>query len=319
MFTTHHVVSIFSVAMMVLGASVVLGQNYPDKPIRIVSGGVGGSSDVISRLIAQGISDPLGQPMIIENRPITRFGEILKGSTPDRYTLLVSGNPVWIGPLLRDNTRYDPVKDFAPISMLVTTPYVLLAQTSLPVKSVKELIALAKAKPGVLNFSSTGVGSAGHLTTELFKSMAGVDMVAIFFKGSAQATLDLISGEVQLTFTGPASVMPHLKAGRLRSLAVTGAQPSALFPGLPTVAATVLGYESAVIQGMFAPAKTPATIINRLNQEVVRVLNQTDVKERVISNGYEAAGSSPADLAATVKSEIAKWGKVLKDAGIKAE
>jgi tripartite-type tricarboxylate transporter receptor subunit TctC len=308
----------FSASLTVLGSGMVCGQDYPNKPIRIVTGSVGGGGDFASRLIAQGIAGPLGQPVIIDNHG-NFAAEVVAKAPPDGHTLLLDSTSVWIGPLLQE-TPYDAVKDFSPITGAVILPNVLVVSPTLPVNSVKELIALAKARPGKLNYSAGSIGGSAHLSGELFKAMAGINMVAIPYKGGAPAITAVIAGEAQVNFPTTIAAAPHMKSGRLRVLAVTSAQPSALVPGVPTVAASGLpGYEAVSIYGMFAPARTPASIINRLNQEVVRVLNIAEVKERFFNSGEETIGSSPEQLAATVKSDIAKWGKVIKDAGIRAD
>jgi tripartite-type tricarboxylate transporter receptor subunit TctC len=220
---------------------------------------------------------------------------------------------------LRDNVPYDPVQDFSPITLAVRSPNLILLHPSLPVKSVKELIALAKARPGALNDASAGAGSSTHIAAELFKAMTGVNIVRVPYKGTGPAVTALISGEVQLMFATAGSAAPHLKSVRLRALAVTSAEPSTLFPGLPAVAATVPGYEGVSILGIFAPAKTPAAIINFLHQAIVQVLNRADVKEKFFSIGVETVGSSPDEFAAKVKSEMNRLGRVIKDAGIRAE
>ena len=313
------VFSVFFIGMMVLGTGVVSGQTYPSKPIRIVTGSVGSSGDFTARLIAHGLSGPLGQQVIVENRAA---GLILittaAKAPPDGYTLLLYTNGLWITPLI-ENVPWDPVQDFLPIILTSRTPGIVVVHPSLPVKSVKELIALAKAKPGELNYAAAGVGGATHLSVELFKAMAGVDIAYIPYKGSGLAIIDLISGQVQLMFATAGSVTQHIKSGRLKALAVTSARPSELVPGLPTVAAGgVPGYESVSIFGAFAPARTPAPIINRLNQEILLLLNRAEVKEKFLNAGVETVGSSPEQFAATIKSEVARLGKVIKDAGIRA-
>jgi tripartite-type tricarboxylate transporter receptor subunit TctC len=238
---------------------------------------------------------------------------------PDGYTLLIDAASFWIGPLLQE-TPYDPVKDFAPVTLTDSAPNVLVVNPSLPVKSVKELIALAKARPGELNYGSSSTGSTPHLAAELFNMMAGVKIVRVPFKGSGPAVISLLGGQVQLMFATAGSVAPHVKSGRLRALAVASLQPSALAPGLPTIAASgVPGYEAVAFEGMFAPAKTPVAIIDRLNQEIVRVLNRAEVKERFFNAGVETVGSTPEEFAAAIKSNVAKWGKLIKDAGIRDE
>jgi tripartite-type tricarboxylate transporter receptor subunit TctC len=309
----------FPLGMMVLGAGMVFGQNYPNKPIRIVASAAGGSGDFAARLIAQGLSGALSQQVVVDNRGGVIPGEIVSKAPPDGYTLLIDAASFWIGPLLQE-TPYDPVKDFAPVTLTDSAPNVLVVNPSLPVKSVKELIALAKARPGELNYGSSSTGSTPHLAAELFNMMAGVKIVRVPFKGSGPAVISLLGGQVQLMFATAGSVAPHVKSGRLRALAVASLQPSALAPGLPTIAASgVPGYEAVAFEGMFAPAKTPVAIIDRLNQEIVRVLNRAEVKERFFNAGVETVGSTPEEFAAAIKSNVAKWGKLIKDAGIRDE
>ena len=309
----------FSIGMMVLGAGMVFGQNYPNKPIRIVASAAGGSGDFAARLIAQGLSGALSQQVVVDNRGGVIPGEIVSKAPPDGYTLLIDAASFWIGPLLQE-TPYDPVKDFAPVTLTDSAPNVLVVNPSLPVKSVKELIALAKARPGELNYGSSSTGSSPHLAAELFNMMAGVKIVRVPFKGSGPAVISLLGGQVQLMFATAGSVAPHVKSGRLRALAVASLQPSALAPGLPTIAASgVPGYEAVAFEGMFAPAKTPVAIIDRLNQEIVRVLNRAEVKERFFNAGVETVGSTPEEFAAAIKSNVAKWGKLIKEAGIRDE
>ncbi|MBI3937188.1 MAG: tripartite tricarboxylate transporter substrate binding protein [Betaproteobacteria bacterium] len=309
-------------AMMIPGAGVVSGQSYPNKPIHIVTAQAGSGNDFAARLVAQGLTGSLGQQVVVENR--TGAGGILviepvAKAPPDGYTLLLYNTPMWVLPFMR-NVSWDPLRDFSPITLVVSSPNILVVHPSLPARSVQDLIALAKARPGELNYASGGTGSSTHLAAELFKAMAGVNIVRIAYKGSASPMSDLISGQVQLTFGIAAPVAPHVKSGRLRALAITSAEPSALFPGLPTVAASGLpGYESVSLFGMFAPAKTPATLIHRLNQEVVHVLNRAEVKEKFFNIGVEAVGNSPEQFAAMIKADMARWGKVIKDAGIRAE
>ena len=308
----------FPFGLMVLGAGVVSGQDYPNKPIRIVTGASGGGGDFASRLIGQGLTDRLGQQVVVDNRG-NIAGEIVSKAPPDGYTLLVEGASFWIAPLLQ-KTPYDPVRDFAPITVAVSTPNILAVHPSVTANSVKELIALAKARPGALNYASGGTGGSAHLAGELLKAMAGVNIVHIPYRGTGPAVTALIGGQVQLMLANAAAVTPHVKSGRLRALAVASAQPSALAPGLPTMATSGLpDFESVLMLGIFAPARTPATLIDRLNQEIVRVLNGADVKAKLFAAGVEPVGSSPKEFAATLKSDMAKWGKVIKDAGIRAD
>lgn len=307
--------------LMTLGAGVVFGQTFPDRPIRIVTGPAGGENDNVARAIAQGISGPLGQPVIVDNRASTGVVpiEAVAKSKPDGYTVLVIGSSLWTVPLIQ-KTPYDPVKDFSPITLTTISPNVLVVHPSVPVKSVKELIALAKARPGVLNYSSGVIGGFSHLAAELFKSLAGVNIVQIVYKGSAQSVNGILGGEVELTFAGVTPVAPQVKSGRLRALAVTSAEPSTLYPSLPTVAAAgVPGYEAVLSLGMLAPAGTPAAIVNRLNQETVRVLHTPELKGRFLNSGVETVGNSPEQFAVAIKAEMARLGKVVKDSGMKVE
>lgn len=319
MLITRFVVWMFSGVMMVLGAGTASGQDYPNKPLRIVTATAGGGGDFVARIIAQGISGPLGQPVIIDNRAAGFTpGLIASQALPDGYTLLVTGTNHYVSTLLRP-APYDPIKDFSSISIISIEPNVLAVHPSVAATSVKELIALAKAKPGVLNYSSNGVGSSTHMSTEIFKTMAGIDIVHIPYKGTAQAVTDLVSGLVQIRIGSINLVAPHFKSGKLRALAVTSTQPSARLPGVPTVAATVPGYDFTSGVFIFAPTKTPVAIINRLNQEVVRALNLPDVKEKIFNTGQEIVASSPQELATYLKLDITRIGKVIKDLGIQAD
>ncbi len=318
MLKTNLIALVFSICVTILASGVVIGQEYPNKPIRIVTSPVGGGQDFAARLVAQGVSGPLGQQVIVENRPSNLLGEIVAKAASDGYTLLLAGTSFMIDPLLK-KASYDPVKDFLPITLLVSSPSVLAVHPSLPVKSVKELIALAKARPGELNYAMGGTGSSSHLAAELFKSMAGVDIVRITYKGTAAALNDLIGGQVQMVFATAPSLAPHLKSGRLRGLAATSAKPTLLAGNLPAIAAVLPGYEAESIQGMFAPAKTAEAIIKRLNAELVRFLRMPEVKERFFAAGADIVASTPAQLDATVKAEMARLGKVIKEAGIRLD
>jgi len=307
-------------AALACGACGAFAQTYPAKPVRIVVTGVGSGGDFAARLIAQGVSGSLGQQIIVDNRGSGNLpAEIVSRAAPDGYTLCLSAAPLWITPFLR-KTSYDPVRDFTPVTLVVTSPNILVVHPSLPVKSVRELVALVRARPGALNYATSGIGGSGFLSAELFKSMARADMVRVNYKSGSLALTELMSGEVQLFFANAGAVAPHMKSGRLRALAVTSAMPSPLLPGLPTVAAGGLpGYELVSVQGIFAPAKTPETVVTRLNQEIVPFLQRSEVKARFLAAGMEALGSPPEALAVTVKSEMARLGKVIEAAGITLE
>ena len=317
------IVAILSTATLVFCAGTASGQNYPSKPIRMLTAEAGGGADFVARVIARELTANLGEQVIVDNRGGAGgiiAGEIVARAAPDGYTLLFYGPAIWLLPFLRNHVPYDPVRDFSPITMAVTTPNILVVHPSLPVSSVGELIALAKARPGQINDAGANTGSSVHLAAELFKAMAGVKIVRVPFKGVGPALNALIAGQVQIMFPSAGAVAPHVKSGRLRALAVTSAQPTALAPGLPTVAASgVPGYESIAMFGIFAPARLPAALSIRLHQEVVHVLVRPEVKSRLFESGVEPVGNSPAEFAATLKSEMTKWGKVIKDAGIRDE
>ena len=314
------VVWIFSIVAMVLGAAAAPGQSYPAKPIRLITVETGGGADFAARVIVAGLSDSLGQQVVVENRGGAGGAiaiETVARMPPDGYTLLLQGSTLWLLPFLRAKASWDPVKDFAPIAWATKAPNILVVHPSLPVKSVRELIALAKAKPGELSYSSSGTGSSTHIAAGLFTSMAGVNILHIPYKGAGPSLNGLIGGQVHIAFAFAGGAMPHVKSGRLRALAVCSAQPTPLTPGLPTLAATLPGYELVSTLGIFAPAGTPAQHIARLNQAIVQVLNRSDVKERFFTAGAETVGSSPEELLALMTSDMARLGPVIKNAGIR--
>ena len=293
-------------------------QSYPVRPIRIVTAPIGAGNDFMARIIAQGLAAGLGQQLVVDNRPAAILGELVAKAPPDGYTLLAVGSVLWLTPLLQDNVGYDPVKDFSPIAVTGLSVNILVVHPSVAANSVKELVALAKAKPGQLNYATGGTGSSNHLAAELFKSMAGIDLVRIPYKGSGPAVNDLVSGQVQIMFPTTAAGMPHVKSGRLKALGVTSLQRSALAPGLATVAESgVPGYESVVMYALFAPAKTPAAVIKRLNKEVVQYLKSPAGTERFFTAGIEVVASTPGELATAMKSEMTRMGKLIKDAGLR--
>lgn len=306
--------------VLACGTGAALAQDtYPSKVIRIVAPATGGGSDVVGRMIAPGLAASLGQQVIIDNRGAIA-SEIVAKAPPDGYTLLVNGSPLWLLPVIRPGTPWDAPRDFAPITLAVSSPSMLVVHPSVPVKNAKELIALAKRNPGKLNYAAGTLGAAPHLAGELFKSMAGVNIVRVPYKGSGPGLLGVMTGEVEFMFPGAASAWTYVKQGKLKGLAICSAQPSALFPGVPTLSATGLpGYESISPQALVAPAKTPASIVNRLNQEIVRVLNGPELKERLANGGMEVVGNSPEQFAAAMKSDIARVRQLVKDAGIRAE
>lgn len=320
MWARRLIAGVLPAAVMMLGASGVSGQDYPSKPIRIYSNMPGGVFDFMARVIAQGLTSPLGQPVIVDNRPGNIIpAEIVSKAPPDGYSLLSHGVPLATGALVQ-KMPYDPMTDFAPISWTSSAPLVVTVHPSVPAKSVKELIALAKARPGDLNYASTSTGGTPHLATELFKYMTGTNITHIPYKGAGAAMIDVLSGRVHLIFAVPNAVVAHMKSGKLRGLAVTSAEPSVLLPGLPTVAASGLpGYESVGIYGVFAPAKTPDAIVRRLSEEIARVLGTEDARKRLLGSGLEPIGSSAEQFADKFRSERLRMEKVIKAAGIRLE
>ena len=310
----------FVLVSAVAFCGAVHAQEFPTRPVRIVTSAVGGTTDLVARLIAQGLTASLGQQVIVDNRPTGIIpGEIVVKAPPDGYTLLFSGSSLWMMPLLQ-KVPFDPVKDLAPVTLASSTPNIVVVNPAVSATTIKDLIALARAKPGALNYGSGATGASSHLGAELFKYMAGVNIVRIPYKGQGPAVLGLLGGEVQMSFATSASVAAHIKSGKLRALAIGTAKPSALAPGLPTVAESGLpGYQSASNAGMFVPVRTPARLITLLNREIVQALNKQDLKDLLFRDGTEVIGGSSQEFAASIKAEMANLGKVIKAAGIRTE
>ena len=313
------------VAIAIVAAGGALAQAWPAKSIRmIVPFPPSGGTDIIARTIAPHLSAAMGQQIVIDNRPGaggTIGTEMAAKSAGDGYTLLMATTSTHaVAPGLNPKLPYDPVKDFAPIVNVNVGPNILVVTAGLPVKSVKELITYARANPGRLTFSSSGTGTVYHLTAEMFKMMAGVDLVHIPYKGSAQAFPDLISGQVSLMFDLTTSVMPHVKSGKLRALAVTSARRNPALPELPTVIESgIPGFESEVWIGMFAPAATSREIVARLNSEMNKVLARGDVHDVFAHHGTDVVGGTSEQFALQIRTDLARWGKVIREAGVKIE
>lgn len=299
-------------------------QAYPNRPVRlVVPFPPGGATDIVARGIAQKLSDGLKQQFVVDNRGgggQVIGTELVAKSAPNGYTLLLASVTHSINPALHPKLPYDSVKDFAPVTLLGSGPNVVVVHPSLPARTVAELITLLKAQPGRINFASSGTGSGGHLAAELFKSMAGVDMTHIPYKGGGPAYIDLIAGQVALMFTSPVPTLPHVRAGKLRAIATTGASRSSAMPDLPTIAESGLpGYEASLWYGIFVPAGTPSDIINLLNGKIIEGLRAPDIRDRLTGLGIDIVGSSPSKLAQHLRSETAKWSKVIREANIRAE
>ena len=295
-------------------------QQYPARPVRVVVGfSAGGATDLSARFIAQKLSETFGQPVVVENRPgagSTLASEMVARSTADGYTLLYANATVAM-PSLFARLAFDVRKDLAPVSLAGYGPLVLVAHPSLPVKSIRELTALAKRKPGLLNYGSAGIGSMTHLGMALLVSMTGMDLVHVPYKGSSQASIGVLTGEAQLMFSSPAAVMAQIRDGKMRALGVSGATRSAVLPGVPTIAeAGLAGYDATSWYGLLAPAGAPRAAISRLGDETIKALTTADLKERLINQGIEPAKGGVDEFAAFLDAEIAKWEKVIRAAGI---
>ncbi len=316
------VLAAFAVALMLVPQS--FAQSYPVKPIKIVVPyPPGGFNDTLGRTLAAKFTEAWGQPAVVENKPgantVIGVDHVAK-SAPDGYTLLIVAFPFAVTPSLIKSMPYDTVKDFEPVILAATSPNLLVVNPQLPVKNVAELIALAKSRPGSLNYASTGNGSSNHISMELFKNLAGVDITHIPYKGSAPAVTDLLGGQVMLMFDNVPNVLPQVKAGRLRALATSGDKRTSLAPEIPTVAeAGVPGFEVTVWFGLVAPAGTPRAVVQKLNAEVTKILAMPDVRERFMAQGVEPQGSTPEQFGEHIRSQMVRWAKVVQDAGVKAE
>lgn len=302
---------------------VATAQKYPHKPIRfIVPFGVGGPGDAIGRMIGRQLTDSLGQPVVIDNRSgaTTIIGtELTAKSPPDGHTILLISTTHAVNPSLFQKLPYDPIKDFAPVTLVTATPFMLCVHPSVAANSLSELIAVARTKPGSLNYGSSGAGSSIHLTTELLKSAANIRMTHVPYKGSGPAFIDLIAGQIQMLFSSTVSSMPHVKSGKVRGLAITSLKRASALPDIATIAESYPGFESSSWFGILVPAKTPKPVIERLLADTRLALKAPEVNQALVSQGAEPGGQSPTEFAAYFDSEIKKWARVIKSAGIKLE
>ena len=303
--------------LTLLPCATAHAQIYPSRPLRMIVGfPPGGPTDLVARLVAQHLSETLGQQVVTDNRPGAGgavAGVLMVKAAPDGHTLFLASNgEIAISPNLYKKMAYDPVRDLAPVSRVGGAQLVLMVHPGVAAQSVKELVALAKVKPGAINFASSGIGSTAHLSAELFKTMAGIDIVHVPYKGAGPAMVDLMGGQVQMLITGFSSALPHIKSGKLRALGVTGAARVKSMPDLPAIGETVAGYQMNSWYGLFATIGTLAPIINRLHSEIAAMVKRPDMNERFIGLGLEAEASTPQVFTAQIKEEIAKWAKVIK-------
>ena len=312
------------VALLIVAGQSAIAQSYPSRPIRlVVPYPAGGPTDFVGRTVGQKLSQFLGQQVVVDNRPGagTIIGsELVARAAPDGYTILFgTGGGTFLAPLILPNVPYEPLRDFAPVAMLVQSPQVLVSHPALPARTIAELITLAKAKPGVLNFASVGTGTSPHLGGELFQSLTGTKIVHVPYKGTAPALTDLISGQVQMMFSSMPTVLAHVKAGRLRLLGTGGTKRSAVIPDTPSISEAVPGFELITWYGIFAPRATPGAIVKRLNTEITKVLNDPESRDRMAAQGLEPTPMTPEELKRYTEQDVIRWARLIKAAGIKGE
>jgi len=310
-------------ALLIPLCASIYGADYPQRPIRlIVPFAAGGGLEITARSIGQKLTEKRGQAIVIDNRPgaATIVGsEIAAKSSPDGYTLLMITTTFAINPSLYGKLPYDPVREFAPVTQINSVPNILVVNPSIPAHTVRELIALAKAKPGQLNYASAGSGTSPHLAAELFKTMAGIEMTHIPYKGIPPAVTDVIAGRVTMLMTTTISAAPHVKSGRLRALAITSPKRLAAMPDVPAIGETVPGYEADAFQGMVAPAGVPKEIVRQLADDIAAIVRLPEIRERIVADGAEPIGSTPEAFGAFLKKEMLKWGKVVKESGARPD
>jgi tripartite-type tricarboxylate transporter receptor subunit TctC len=320
------------IACLTIAAGAAIGdgplvhaQAFPAKTVRFISGfAAGGGNDIMARLLAQKLAEPWGQQVVVDNRPGANTivaMQILAAAPPDGHTIFMASTTLAINASLYSKLPYDTVADFTPIGIAARAPLVLVVNDSLPARTLRELIALAKARPGQLSFGSSGAGNSTHLVPEMFKTAAGIDMVHIAYKGTGIALIDVMSGQIPLAFSGILPALPHIRSGKLRGLAVTTSQRSPAAPEMPTIAESGLpGFEATEWFGIIGPARMPKDVVTRINSDLARIVKLPDLQERLVRDGATPAGDmTPEQFAAHVKAEIAKWGKAVRDSGARAD
>jgi tripartite-type tricarboxylate transporter receptor subunit TctC len=306
------------------GMSMAAG-SYPSKAMQIIVGfSAGGGVDSVARIVAQKLTESLGQPVLVDNRPGASgmIGmDLVANAAPDGYTLMLGTQTVLVvAPILQRRTSFDPIKLFSAVTLIGSTPLILVTNPAIPAKSVKELVALAKAKPGDLNFGSGGVGTTPHMAGELFASMAGIKIIHVAYKGEAPALTDIMGGHLHMMFSNVSASLPYIKAGKLKGLAVSSMERVVAAPDIPTIHESgIPGFEAQTWFGLLAPATTPPDIVKRLNTDILQALTKPDVKDRLAALGLTIVGSTPEKFSGYIKSEFTKWAKVIKDAGVKTE
>jgi tripartite-type tricarboxylate transporter receptor subunit TctC len=322
---TARLLLVFGIWLLAAAAGAGAAESYPEKPVRIVVPfPPGGGNDTIARLVAEKLARSLGQQVVVDNRPGAAGAigaEIAARAAPDGYTLFLAGVASHgINPNLRSKLPYDPVRDFRGVSLIATAPLLVVVHPSLPARTVKELVALARARPGAIAFASNGTGGSSHLAVEMFKMMTGTDMLHVPYKGLSGALTDLVSGQVQLMFSSAVAMLPQVKAGRLRAIAMTGASRSPAIPDIPTVAeAGVPGYETGSWYGIVAPARTPRAIVERLGHEIAAIARSPEISNRLVSEAVIPVGSTPEEFDAHIRRELARWAEVVRRAKIKLD
>jgi tripartite-type tricarboxylate transporter receptor subunit TctC len=311
------------VTLTFAGITIATAQQFPTRPLRFITAEAGGGADFVARIVGQYLGQSIGQQVIVENQGgangIIAAQSVMRAPA-DGYVLLFYASNIWLLPTLQSNVPYDPIRDFAPVTLADRSPSILVVHPTMPVRTPQELIALARSRPGDINFGTGSTGAAPHLATELFKLMTGVNIVRINFKGTGPAVTAVVGGQIHMMFATSGSVAGHVKSGRLRGLAVTSAQPSRLAPELPTLSsAGVPGYEADASHGFLVKAGTPEAIVSRLHQEIVKVLANPELQSRFLVGGVESVGTTPAQFGASIRDDIVKWGKVAAAAGLKPE